>query len=400
MQEIADEVDKPAHSPHLLANALESILKSRRSLFTTVVETVQTLMNIPSQNSQKWNEISVKLCEQMDIMEKALFNFEAKVERVSEIKAFDRNIQFEFNFNLAKLHNLKSTFDRYLRIPNEHTKEDFINECESNPGLYFTQYVRMEMSREGELSLKEFMIHKNNLKWFGSWSKIIVQTFINAMIIHGYCLGARINDDSTMDEVKAHDMQGFKETLTKLEHFIRLNTKQIKKNYNEFLGEEVDAYAMNHQDQNHVDFCFGLYRVLNPKYSYRLFHIISYDGNTDGDEFQGYTMGPHVYVSLNKFNRSVYVMSTNNDEKIQESFEECVKDRQNNGWFGSATNVSNDLQKCCSKLNGLLVVKNTLDNFSIYQSGTYVTIKGTVSWDQSKKYDYTAFAVPQEIDDY
>ena len=92
-------------------------------------------------------------------------------------------------------------------------------------------YVRREIKEEGLMTLKGLMTGGNDIKHFGSWSKILVQTFMNGMILHGYCLGVRINEDSTLNEVKARDMHMFRETMWELEHFIRSNTEQIKRNY-------------------------------------------------------------------------------------------------------------------------------------------------------------------------
>ena len=392
----------PEKDPISFAIALQTVVYTEMTVFSSVVAIVNTVMSLYSmydsyQIHAKLNKINHQLSEQLNIIESGFNSIERKIDRLAE-EIKDTNIKSTFKRKEAHLKNLKVVFDRFLKRPNHHTMADLKRECHNNQMLYFADYVKHEIRSNDDLSLKTMMMRKNDLKKFGTWSKMLGQSLAKAMLLHGYCLGVIITDNSTMKEVVAVDKDLFLDIIKDLANFIPVGAKQIRRDYMRFVKDDVWDYAKDHKDQGNQDFTSSVYSILNTKYYFRYWFVISYNGDTWGSDFHEFSYGPHVLSWMRQLNRCVYITSTNSRRDINGKLNRCTKERDS--WYWAANHIYGDVSHCMGPNNGLIVVRGTQDARATFSSGTYTYI-----WTHRSilihtyKRDYLVHVMPPEIDE-
>ena len=144
-------------------------------------------------------------------------------------------------------------------------------------------------------------------------------------------------------------------------------------------GDEVFEYAKLNPDQYHYDFVVNAYAIINKKYYYRFWLIISYDGATIGDEYHEVNNGPYAYHWFRDANRCVFMTSTNNAENIGPRLNKCIEEKKNEErWYKAANLVWEDLKSCLETFNGLMVIRTDIDKIWIQTGGAVVDVTVTV----------------------
>ena len=248
------------------------------------------------------------------------------------------------------------------------------------------------------------MLRRNDMSEFGKWSRLIAKSLSTSMLLHGYCLGIRINDSSVRNDVFQNDKQYFQVIMKNITSFIRNGTRQIKSNHMTSAGREVKDYARNNENMGHQDFADNVERMLNQKYYYRLWLIVSYDGDTHGFEWHTVNRARYTFFWFRQHNRCVYLASTNNPEDMNPKLRRCISENKDNArWYEAAVNIWNDLDQCMRPYNGLAVISKDIGiSSATHNSGAEIEVHTdkTRAWFFTSHAKDSVFAVAPELEHY
>ena len=396
----------PETDPIRFSTALQEVVITGVAVFSIVISIVNTVMSIYTiydaiKIGAKLNTITEQLSMQITMIDMGFFNIERKLDLLVE-EVEDTATKAEFKHNHANVKNLNTLFIRFLHAPLEHTMDDLKRECAANNMLFFAQYIVREIQSNNELSLKTMMTRRNDLRKFGTWAKLIGQSLTKAMFLHGYCLGVRITDNTTMKAVVSHDKTVFFNAIEELEAFIKTGAKKIKKDYMRFVGQEVQTYAQKHREESHQDFSWHVHDVLREKYFYRYLYVLSYSGTTYGSDYHEFATGPNTFSWVRQLDRRVYIASTNSRVDVNDKLKDCIAKHKNSkrNWYWSAGSIWEDMNECVKPYNGFIVVRGSEGAKATFSAGTYAyvwTKRDMVIFEYTR--DYVVRLIPTDIDE-
>ena len=155
-----------------MANSLDRVIVTGFEVFGAVVAVIELIWSVVSdtQTSHELNQIRNQLSFQMTAMERGFYNIERMIAELTD-EVHDTAIRTQFKNSHTGIHDLKVAFNRFMNVPNQHTREDLVKECKANNMIRFAGYIQREILTSQRLSLKQLMLRRNDMSEFGNYCR-------------------------------------------------------------------------------------------------------------------------------------------------------------------------------------------------------------------------------------
>lgn len=309
------------------------------------------------------NEDLSKIKQDLDRIHSKLDAIDNKLSQISG-ELTDEIRTTHYKTHSDKIYLLEAILKDFLSVHNEATKDRLLDGCRRHDMTDTINWIFNEITGSPVQSFMTVMKRDNDRKKFFKWSKIIISKFMQAIILHEACFGARYSGSSeTLISTTRYDSERFSTQLKGIADAIRIGDEEIEKNFWDQAIIDIEYFMARNGHLSNEEFSHSLYEKLNDKYNWRYWFIGSYNGDTSGFHEHASVSRYNEYFRfwIRQHNRNLLVASPQeaSDEwrnMVKNEIESCLKCGkydQNN----LSLSVLEKLQNCISDRNSISVVK-------------------------------------------
>lgn len=253
-----------------------------------------------------------KLHKHLDRISAQISALDTKIDQV-EVSLKNEHQYTRLVERRAKVRSIKQHFNRFMDYKNSITKSEFVNACSRMPPAETIDWISGELAHN-DRSIGSVLSTIRNKQTLNEDGKFMVALVSQSVFLAGACLSAKYDDPShavPREHYRQIVIRSAEVTLTQIARKLEQESRRIDSQFFSWAKEDTMSFARQNNGRiDHRGFANKVYDLMNTKYPWMSWFVVSYNGNTYGWKRHSVRTRDRSFWDRNHDHRTIILAAT------------------------------------------------------------------------------------------